>query len=167
MDLQEISLHGLLTSYPIVLSVSDVRLGNSLSQPISVLSGVPQGSVIGPTLFLLFVNDVIDVLITLLFRSSYMLTILNCNRRTDGRTDRFAIGLSISRVSMLTRDKKSTVSYRQPLGTPDFRPFSAFENLRKRPPPPVIRRLATGLGWVHRLYTDMSYTQYSCRPIVW
>jgi len=33
-----------------------VRLGNSLSQPISVLSGVPPGSVIGPTLFLLFVK---------------------------------------------------------------------------------------------------------------
>ena len=67
---------------------------------------------------------------------------------------------------MLTRDKKSTVSPIDSHWELDFRPFSAFENLRKRPPP-VIRRLATGLGWVHRLYTDMSYTQYSCRPIVW
>ena len=80
MDLQVICLHGLglLTFYRIVPIVPSVRLGNLLSQPISVLSGVPRGSVIGPTLFLLFVNDVQSIsLITLLFRSSYMLMILN------------------------------------------------------------------------------------------
>ena len=43
--------------------LQQVKVGNSLSEPKAVISGVPQGSVLGPIFLIFFINDITQVVV--------------------------------------------------------------------------------------------------------
>ena len=64
------SLHRWLTDY-LSNRTLQVVVGGATSQPFPVAAGVPQGSILGPTLFLVYVNDAADVLPDSVYPATY------------------------------------------------------------------------------------------------
>ena len=64
------SLHRWLTNYLSNRKLQAV-VGDAKSQLFPVTAGVPQGSILGPTLFLVYVNDAADVLLVGISPATY------------------------------------------------------------------------------------------------
>ena len=64
------SLHRWLTDF-LSNRTLQVVVGGATSQPFPVAAGVPQGSILGPTLFLVYVNDAADVLPDSMYPATY------------------------------------------------------------------------------------------------
>ena len=94
-----------------------VKLGDSLSQPIPVTSGVPQGSHIGPPFYLVFINDLPDYIkyhISILFAddAKFLLRIDTPLSPALMQSDLSSLQLWCDRIDMvLNVDKCSVASY--------------------------------------------------------
>ena len=55
------NIHSWISSFLSVRS-QRVRLNNQMSDTVKIISGVPQGSVIWPLLFLIYINDLVEVI---------------------------------------------------------------------------------------------------------
>ena len=53
-----------------------VAIDNTFSNLAAVTSGVPQGTVLGPTVFLIYINDVVDNIHHSKLKSDFLLMIL-------------------------------------------------------------------------------------------
>ena len=82
-----------------------VTLDGQSSSDFSINAGVPQGSVLGPTLFLLFVNDLPDHVISQLAIYADDSTLYSCLNKTDDLFD------MVELAANLEYDLRSTVEW--------------------------------------------------------
>ena len=77
--------------------------GNS-SQEYPVNAGVPEGSILGPTLFLLYTNDLLDVICDIAIYADDTTVYSECDQASD-------LWQQLKLVSELESDLKNTVNW--------------------------------------------------------
>ena len=89
-----------------------VIFGGAYSNWASVTSGVPQGSVLGPILFLLFVNDINESLSSPLFQFADDHTIVRCIRIVK---DQVALQRDLDKIHLWTLVNNLPLNASKPL----------------------------------------------------
>ena len=88
--------------------MQSVKIGGSLSDLMPIEIGIPQGSILGPLLFIVFVNDLPDCVMckTVMYANDTTLLV----RSSDPSCLRSSLNQNMSRIADWFREKKLTLN---------------------------------------------------------
>ena len=116
-----------------------VRVGSSLSDVVPVISGVPQGSVLGPVLFIVFINDIcsctpVGATLKLYADDAKLYSVLTCNMSTANLQQHlYNIAMWSERQQLKLSVKKCAVMHMRPSRRDHLPPVVYYLHSTKSP----------------------------------